>query len=342
MSKFVLSGSNVKIAKDDDIFVENSLPAGAYLVKQEKMGELILNKFDGYQKPQKVYGELNDYSDRIIKTFMDKKRGMGVLLTGVKGSGKTFLAKLVSLEMLEMGYPTVIVSERVNTDELSVFLASLGGRCVVIFDEFEKVFEHSQEGLLSLLDGMFENNNLFIFTANDANRISPLFINRPSRIFYHFKFKGLSDDAIRDFCLANLKDLKHVSDILNLKYYVGDLSFDILASVVEEINRYDDTVKGCLSVMNVCFSNKPFVYNVLSFKNDKDEDVPFSQKVLNVDIFDGFYFRTQEHEDTYFDEDDFKRRDKDVFEFDNGEYKLILKLTDSKRFDPLTILGGVA
>ena len=98
-----------------------------YNVRENPLShELYLEKRVEFSEPNKVYGDTNTKIERIINTFKERNKNMGVLLSGVKGSGKTFLAKGVASRLLKENYPTLIVNEVFDPNNLSDFIQAIG------------------------------------------------------------------------------------------------------------------------------------------------------------------------------------------------------------------------
>ena len=135
----------------------------------------------------------------------------------------------------------------------NVFLSTISQPCIVLFDEFEKVYDKdSQPGLLTLLDGVFSGNKLFILTVNDVYKVDIHMRNRPGRLYYAMDFAGLSLEFIREYCQDTLNNQAHTDSILVISSMFEKFSFDMLQSLVEELNRYPgDTPTTVVDILNV-------------------------------------------------------------------------------------------
>ena len=110
-SYFLKSGNCFRVTSKEALDLHESLPVGNYIVKKNDMtGELYLEAIDAFELPSKVYGSCLKDADRILNTFNTRKSTTGVLLTGEKGSGKTLLAKEVSLAGAKLGIPTIVIN----------------------------------------------------------------------------------------------------------------------------------------------------------------------------------------------------------------------------------------
>jgi hypothetical protein len=172
-------------------------------------------------------------------------------LTGEKGSGKTLLAKTISIEAAKADIPTIIINTPLVGDKFNKFIQDIDQECIVMFDEFEKIYDsEEQETILTLLDGVFPSKKLFILTCNDKWRIDNHMRNRPGRIFYMLDFVGLEDSFIREYCGDNLENKVHIDKICHAASMFSQFNFDMLKALVEEMNRYNETPNEALRMLN--------------------------------------------------------------------------------------------
>jgi hypothetical protein len=101
-----------------------------------------------------------------------------------------------------------------------------------------------------LLDGPYETHHLFIFTVNQTNINSNL-INRPSRILYAKRYEGLSDEDIIEIANDKLINKDLMEDLLRNSRRIFQLSFDILISIIDEMNRFNEPASKCMEYMNL-------------------------------------------------------------------------------------------
>ena len=73
-------------------------------------------------------------------------------------------------------------------------------------------------------------------------------INRPGRVFYHIEFTSISKEFIQEYCDDNLDDLDEVENIIKLKSAIPKFNFDMLQSLVEEMNRYKESAIKYLNI----------------------------------------------------------------------------------------------
>ena len=246
----------------DDIFMLGAdnpgqrfpkLPIGTYLVDAVPGVGFFLRIAPSFELPTRLYGDVTDKAERILSTFEDRPhKSTGVLLSGEKGSGKTLLAKKLSIEGLKRGYPTLIVNNSYTGDAFNTFLQSITQPCIILFDEFEKVYnKDDQQGLLTLFDGFFTTTKLLVLTTNNYVAINDHLQNRPGRLYYALEFSGLSRDFILEYGKENLKNKSNIGNLGVIASMVNPISFDILQAIVEECNRYDETPVKAMEMLNV-------------------------------------------------------------------------------------------
>jgi hypothetical protein len=182
---------------------------------------------------------------------MDRPNTTGVMLAGEKGSGKSLLAKAISLQAAEQGIPTIVINAPWCGDKFNSFIQSIEQPVIILFDEFEKVYDSEhQEAILTLLDGVFPSKKLFVLTCNDKWRVDSHMRNRPGRIYYMLDFKGLTADFIIEYCEDNLKAKEHIEKIVQIASLFSEFNFDMLKALIEEMNRYNETPEQALSMLN--------------------------------------------------------------------------------------------
>jgi hypothetical protein len=182
---------------------------------------------------------------------MDRDNSTGVMLNGEKGSGKTLLAKMLSIKGYELGIPTIVINAPWCGDKFNAFIQMIEQPVIIIFDEFEKVYdEQEQEMMLTLLDGVYPSKKMFVLTCNDKWRVNNHMRNRPGRIFYSLEYKGLEEDFIREYCEDNLNAKEHIEKIVGIAGTFDQFNFDMLKAIVEEMNRYNETPQEVMTMIN--------------------------------------------------------------------------------------------
>lgn len=252
MSYFIRNSNTYRIAAEESLDIQTHLPVGNYTVKFNDMGGFFfLEMVDSFEPLKKLYGDTQKNSTRILRTYLDRTVSTGVMLTGEKGSGKSLLAKTLSIDAAAMGIPTIIINNNWTGDVFNKFLQDIEQPCVILFDEFEKVYDNEdQEKALTLLDGVFPSRKLFVITCNDKWRVNEHMRNRPGRIYYMIDFKGLEPLFIEEYCQDVLINKSYISKIVEIAALFEQFNFDMLKALVEEMNRYDESPQDALKMLN--------------------------------------------------------------------------------------------
>jgi hypothetical protein len=248
---FIKNGNTYSIAPKGSLVIEDTLPPKTFALKVDAQRGFYLEIVEDFKLPKKVYGNTLKLTDRILYTFLNRENSTGVLLVGEKGSGKTLLARSLSLEGANRDIPTIVINSAYTGDQFNSLIQSINQPCIVLFDEFEKIYDSdSQEKILTLLDGVFQSKKLFILTSNDKFRIDVNMRNRPGRVYYLLEFKGLDESFIREYCKDNLKNLSHLEELIKISSLFDIFNFDLLVAFVEELNRYDESPTQLLPILN--------------------------------------------------------------------------------------------
>ena len=315
MSHFFRNGNTFRVADDNALDLHKHLPVGNYIVKQDPFKNFFLEMIDGFTQVPKLYGDTQRYSDRIINTFLERSVSTGVLLNGEKGSGKSLLAKTLSIDAAALNIPTIVINQPWAGDDFNKLIQDIDQPCVILFDEFEKVYDReTQEQVLTLLDGVFPTKKLFVLTCNDKYRIDSHMRNRPGRIFYMLDFKGLSTDFIREYCVDNLnaEHQSFIDKICNISMLFAEFNFDMLKALVEEINRYGDSPQEAMRMLNAKpeFSNDVRHNVFLTYKGVEVKGVqkqwdgnPMATERIRFDFNDPTYVPKKDDNDDLFGDD---------------------------------------
>jgi hypothetical protein len=300
MSYFIRNSNTFRIASEEALDIQAKLPVGNYTVKFNEMGGFFfLEMVDSFTPLKKLYGDTCKNSSRILRTYLDRDVSTGVMLTGEKGSGKSLLAKTLSIDAAAIDIPTIIINNAWTGDGFNKFLQDIEQPCVILFDEFEKVYDNEdQEKALTLLDGVFPSRKLFVITCNDKWRVNEHMRNRPGRIYYMLDFKGLDPTFIEEYCNDVLVNKDYISKIVEISALFEQFNFDMLKALVEEMNRYDESPQDALKMLNA----KPEFNNNGRFDSqlvvngepirDRNVRTEWSGNPLSGQVTFGFYSKT--------------------------------------------------
>jgi len=244
--------------------VLDELPVATYALKIDVTGKLFLEQIEDFKMPEKLFGTVGNTAERVLNTYKDRTGVTGMLLTGEKGSGKTLLGKKVALDLMAQGQPVIVVNIPISGDTFGIFLQKLGKPVTLFFDEFEKTYgrEEHQNGLLTILDGVYPIKMLAILTSNDSSKmISPL-LDRPGRVYYKIDYKGLEYAFIMEYAAEKLRNKDHLAELGRLAT-MADLNFDQLQALIEEMNRYDESVKDAVQLLNISIGGGSRSLNIL-------------------------------------------------------------------------------
>ena len=222
----------------DSLKTYESIPAQVYYIRHEaERGFYLLRRPKLEIKDSKVYGVHNEKCEKILNSFEKFDRNFGTILCGDKGTGKTLFAKLVSDAAVKRGYPVLIADHAYP--EIGWFLESIEQECVVLFDEFDKIFsEHIQECMLSMLDGTSSGKKMFVITCNNIDGINEFMVNRPGRFHYYLRFGYPSVKEVRKYLEDKLPACYHkeIPSVLVFSKMM-ELNYDCLRAIAFELSR---------------------------------------------------------------------------------------------------------
>lgn len=288
MTYYIKNGNTFSVTSEDRMDIRDKLPAENFTVKfSDFTKNFYLESVDAFEIKGKIYGDLEKRATRIINTFKDRTASTGVLLSGEKGSGKTLLTKLISNKCKdELGIPTLIINTAFTGDDFNQFIQSIDQPAVILFDEFEKVYDRDdQSQILTLLDGTYPTKKLFLLTCNDKYRIDSHMTNRPGRIYYSLEFSGLESTFVREYCVDQLNNQKNVDGVVKLAGVFAEFNFDMLKALVEEMNRYDESASEAIEMLNAKNLYSDGVSYTLTVTNSSGQEMEMSDRYFTGSPF---------------------------------------------------------
>lgn len=278
MSEFIKAGN--KILNKPNGFDYDLINGKVYNLKYERYGVGSYFEEDGsLNLPKKVYTTKDD--DIFIKrvnTYFEKtsKLSTGVMLSGVKGTGKTVMAKVIAKNSK---LPVIVVDEDFPTSQINDFFRKFTTPVAVIFDEVDKHWD--TEDLLGWLDGVQTNaKKLVLFTCNNEDRVNEYLKDRCSRVRYTRHFEA-NDNA--RFLKEILKDKGIANEEIDPTYnfIVNNfnlLSIDNILSFIDEKLMFPElSNEHILKDMNISTDsdlkiNKESINNEINEEDNNEEN----------------------------------------------------------------------
>lgn len=229
-----------------------NLAKGYYKLIEPPNQPIQLEDYNPFVLPEKIYGgdKLDEFTSRVLNTFSNIKGNLGVLLSGLKGTGKSVQLKHIAVNSQ---MPCIIIDVAFHGSQLISFLEKIPTSCVVIFDEFEKVYRkrEDQATILPLLDGLSTGHHMFLFTVNGG--VCEFLLNRPSRVRYLKNYSSLDEATIREIVgdLLNGSDEKKAELVTFLTLF-PEMNVDTVITIINEFNMYpDDSISEVAEIFNI-------------------------------------------------------------------------------------------
>lgn len=249
--QLIQNGQDFKLANLGSL--PDKLPLGTYTLQFDDFNKsYYLHQIEDIQLPSKIYGNITQFADRVCTKFNAVDRNLGVLLIGNKGAGKSITAKVIANQIL---CPVIIITEGYADPNFISFITDPAlGSCVILIDEFEKLYNNDKADsnkLLSLLDGPYNTHHIFILTANEFWKINDMMKNRPSRVHFLKEFTGLESDVVEEIGLDLLNNKSYVPELIEVSQKMSECTFDTIMSLCKDCNLYEESPKICVKYMNI-------------------------------------------------------------------------------------------
>lgn len=237
---------------EDSTSILKDLPKRVYnMCWDDNRHEIYLEEImDEFRFDFKVYGMESKFINHVMTTFKATNSNLGILLNGIKGTGKTICAKIIANKM---NLPVILVNN--PFPGLTEFVANIQCPCILFFDEFEKNFNTDKgydKELLSIMDGVFNSpyRKIFLLTTNEL-KVNQNFIGRPSRIRYLKSFGNLQPEVIKEFLEDTLVNKEYIPQIMEFIDSLTISTIDILKSIVQECNIHNTPIEEFKDFLNV-------------------------------------------------------------------------------------------
>jgi len=266
-----------------------NLSNGVYRLEMDGFERLYLTRvFDAFTFDYKVYGLETEFVERVVKTYNHTKGNLGILLNGVRGTGKTVSSKIIANSLNQ---PVVIVDTPFNGTV--DFLSSIPQDITIFLDEYEKTFKESSE-MLTIMDGVLNSDyrRVFLLTTNDLF-VERNLLQRPSRVRYMKVFEDLSPKIVEEIIDDFLVHKEFKSDMLKFVSCLELITVDIVKAIIQETNIHEESPYVFADLFNV---KKNTGKSDLYMLDEKGKRTPF---LKNVNIYPRTKYKKDESEDAW-------------------------------------------
>ena len=274
-------GNTFSQGSSTTVFHPEGLPKGIYEVKLSMAGFYLSKIAESFTFDYKLYGLNQKFIDYVLKTYENTTGNLGILLDGIKGTGKTVTAKELC-NRLQL--PVILVQSMGSdtNDKLIKYLSTaIDFDCIFFFDEYEKEFKDSSD-VLSFMDGTYNSiyRKVFLLTTNELN-VDPNLLGRPSRIRYKKSFGNLSEEVTREILNDILEDKTAIEKVIELTHSMNIITIDLIKAIATEINIHGvESLPDIKETFNIEFSKFSYLYKVIQVSHYSVEFTPENIKNL--------------------------------------------------------------
>lgn len=261
------------------------LPKGVYEVKVSMTGFYLSKIAESFTFDYKLYGLNQKFIDYVLKTYENTTGNLGVLLDGIKGTGKTVTAKELCNNLQ---LPVILVQSMGDSnDKLIKYLSTtINFDCIFFFDEYEKEFKNSSD-VLSFMDGTYNSiyRKIFLLTTNELN-VDPNLLGRPSRIRYKKSFNNLSEEVTREILNDILEDKTAIEKVIELTHSMNIITIDLIKAIATEINIHGvEALPDIKETFNIEFSRFTYLYREVQVRHCDLKFTPENIKSILKDFY---------------------------------------------------------
>lgn len=283
------SSNNYRIAEVSQQM--DKLPVAVYKYQLDMFEQPYLAEIGShFEMPGKIYETERPFIERVKKSWAHTHGNMGILLNGVKGTGKSITAKVIANEMQ---LPVIIIPFKHKT--LVSFLNEIQQDIIVFIDEYDKIFDRHDNSLLSVMDGVLKTDYrvMFLLTSNDI-WLDRNMLQRPSRIRYVKSYTDMTLDQIMEI-VDDLLEHKHLKDeTIKFISRLGIITMDLVKSIVQEVNIHNEEPSKFADVFNISNGDETRyeVYKVVDGQKELcrtkvtiSPQAPFTKDLIECDFY---------------------------------------------------------
>jgi hypothetical protein len=249
----------------DKILFKPSMDGLEYELEGGKVYNVKYNRFSGdisfetakmFTLPTKIYSTEKDeaFINKVLDKYKITNSGvLGVMLSGLKGAGKTIMLKQIAIRS---ELPIVLLDREFPEYKFkSLFQGLVNTEVCFVFDEIDKSdSDFEMCDLLQVLDGMNTvGKKLMLFACNDDKKISEFLKDRCSRVRYWKRFDKMSEEMIKQVVNDRINDNERVNEVSDFIYgHFECVSFDNILSFIDEIASFpNQSLEDLFNDMNL-------------------------------------------------------------------------------------------
>ena len=298
--KIIQSGRMLKIY-DDSMTVGDFIPAQTYVIRYDNHNGFYLQSVDDMEVFEKMYGSHVRKAEKVMNSFKEFERSLGVILSGDKGIGKSMFARHLSEQVIAAKMPVIRVDH--YYPGIAAYIDDIKQECMVFFDEFDKVFASKddfdpQNEMLPLFDGVSGGKKLFVITCNGYRTLNEFLMNRPGRFHNHLRFDYPTPEEVTEYLTENVNEayIEEIPAVADFSRRVH-LNYDCLRSIAFELNR-GEKFKDAILDLNIVNTEKRSYSPVLRYKDGRE----LTHYVETIDFFQNqrqTFWMEDEHHGSY-------------------------------------------
>jgi hypothetical protein len=252
-------GGYISINQHDTAGVVDHVPAQIYEVGMSENGLLLVKDRKSFTVPERKYGKHMAWFKAVTSRYDRLNPSMGVIMVGLKGSGKSMLAEDICNWGIAQDLPVLFINQKIPVQLIHSAVSSIGP-CIVYFDEFGKSYRASDDSsvanerdtMITLFSDSSHRGVLFIATGNGFGEFSDFMIDRPGRFEFRLNFGGLTVQSAADIA-AEFKLNPDMREILLRHTANNSSSYDVatkLASSLRNCKNIQEAV-DMVDILNI-------------------------------------------------------------------------------------------